>query len=209
MSLKRQIRDELTKDLTPCKPLFTQSSEIQLSPEDVDKSTYYAFTLSPSDTFLEDYYKDPFNNFHTFYRSFTRKMYTFKSFYCFLCLELSKSNRPHFHGYIMIHNPVLFYMVELPKLTHDFSISLKDIKEPNEWLEYCNKQTKFIESLLLAVKEGDTIERIFTNYDADNHDHIELPILYQHIESTDIFTTDVQTVEIVKKKRIYRKKKLY
>jgi len=100
--------------------------------------TMYAFTYSPADN-------------HQFwgecdrYQQFKAKMNTF--FMSILKVssiqfryEVSPHGRLHLHGYIKGYHKMDFFLFEIPKIEDYGTLVIKEITEPEKWVEYCTKQ---------------------------------------------------------------------
>lgn len=133
-----------------------------LSPEDVNTSSYYAFTLSPSSqpqqtnlgkmrlNCMSHWCKDEI------IRSLNRLRYCKYT----LFTEISKGGRLHYHGTIMIENIPWFYYHDIPLLKGIGTYEIDTVEDVKIWKQYCLKQRTFMESF---CKDNDMTYCINTN----------------------------------------------
>jgi len=116
--------------------------------EDLQTETQYAFTLNPelqpsrqttksNDLMIGDWVEHVSlildNLYHIKYH-----------------LQVELSSRFHFHGWIEIIDPILFYINDLPKLKEISTFAIKPCGPDNIWHTYVNKQRSIMEPYLLS-----------------------------------------------------------
>lgn len=115
--------------------------------EELETDVQYALTINPIDQprrlpninemLIEDWMFEQ----QTFLNSLVHIKYH---------LQLEISSRFHFHGWIEITDPILFYIYDLPKIKEVATIVIKKCGKDNVWHEYVNKQRKIVEPYLLS-----------------------------------------------------------
>lgn len=115
--------------------------------EDLEHDYRYCFTYNPC---------DKYQHFKTHDRTSSFMQDMDKLFYhnCYsleLYPELSKKGRYHYHGYITIHDKVLFYLFAVPVLIANGTMHIVKEEPPKpdskykSWQEYITKQSIFHE----------------------------------------------------------------
>lgn len=117
-----------------------------LKPEDIVLFNRYSFSFNPEDQPKpQRFYSITLNLFTSWaeqiYNMFVSLRYCEVETY----MEISKSSRLHFHGYIKINDIFNFYFYDLPKIKHYGTLEIDHIKDPLVWDLYIKKQKSFCE----------------------------------------------------------------
>lgn len=134
--------------------VFEKTKFKSLKLEDIDMGVVYAITLNPSDRRMENTLKDMVNDIQvqkTIQNNMLEEIKCFKRYIKHAKLELypelSRNGRLHFHGYIIIYNPVLFVfrdMKYIEKNIANYEIDTIDPKTADTYNIYVKKQLKLM-----------------------------------------------------------------
>lgn len=112
-----------------------------LSPEDVDVTQWYTFSVNPCDDFQ---YFDSENSIQR-YTNFHKKAITYllqsvaPAADYELFIEVSKGTRLHMHGIIKIKDVFVFYVDSLVRLRRYGTYEIDTIQDKSKWEEYQHK----------------------------------------------------------------------
>lgn len=125
--------------------MFRKAAYVVPPPEDIDTSIVYAFSYNPQDqpTF-DKFYNLKLNTLKDWSEQQEKTFKSLKYSDVNVITEISKQGRFHYHGYIMIHSIVKFYVSELKKLALHGTYCIKEITDKGEWEKYLIKQEKFM-----------------------------------------------------------------
>ena len=131
---------------------YHKPRNISIKPEDIILNKQYAFSLNPNEQIGIScqkyvYFKRYVNTYHDWVNQQEKFIKTIKGAEIDVVIEVSQLGRLHFHGYIKIINPFLFYIKEIPLLKHHGTFVIKEIKEPEVWKEYLKKQSKIFKKV--------------------------------------------------------------
>lgn len=103
--------------------------------EDTILGHMYAFTINPETQYFDDLERMP--KVINYIKRLLSNPYIEYELY----IELSPTGRIHGHGWIWLQDPFKFYLHEVHKLTQKATIVIKEIDNPQVWLDYCIKQS--------------------------------------------------------------------
>lgn len=117
-----------------------------IKPEDCVIDTLYSFSYNPEEQpDIQRFYNIRLNEFESWsqrvYEVFASLRYSHIRTY----MEISRSGRLHFHGYIKIKDIVQFYFYDLRKLKHYGTFEIDFINDPLKWDLYIKKQKEMME----------------------------------------------------------------
>lgn len=107
--------------------------------ETVDRGDILAISIAPEDKYQ---FYDKEDRVETF-KKYTRTHLTLMiKTTCYLRLrtEVSPHGRLHYHGYVIIRDPLRFYLYTIPALEGSYTICIKPLTDEKVWEDYCQKQ---------------------------------------------------------------------
>lgn len=121
----------------------------------VKSTERYAFTLSPANNDLNVIDEEYAKKLTVWYAKILQVLFDDIRFMDFeeLRLEVSKTGRPHIHGYVVIRNVVGSYTRDLSYLKAIGTYCIKELKEPlSDWYLYIVKQDSLIKPIFDKLK---------------------------------------------------------
>ncbi len=147
---------------------YTKPKHECIKPEDLVINTSYAFTLNmrdqlPMNTVQYHYFNKFIGTYHTYINGVYKSLNELKGSVLDTRLEVSQLGRIHLHGTIRVHSKFNFYVRDVRLLTNIGTLSIKELKEPEVWTEYCQKQahiflpvhTEYADSVYLYTNDPD------------------------------------------------------
>lgn len=118
-----------------------------IPPECVKTDELYTFSFNPEEQPLfEKFYKMKLNNLKDWSQQMYNILISLKYAEVECVLECSRQGRLHYHGWIMIKDPIEFYLKDLKKLKHYGTYEIDYIKDDEVWSTYVYKQMKHMKS---------------------------------------------------------------
>lgn len=134
-----------------------------MSPEQIKIKTKYAITINPSDDYQYWNKEDRVNLFKTYWQNSINKM----SAEIHMILEISKTGRLHWHGYITFHtkqNILDFYVDYMHDLMSRSMVLIKNIEDEEGWEAYLTKCKHLIDEKIgttdAAIKRLSNITKL-------------------------------------------------
>lgn len=113
--------------------------------EEIEIGKTYSFSYNDQEQPLfEKFYKMKLNNLRDWSNSQKERL-TLKYADVDMYLELSPKGRFHWHGKILIRDPVKFIIHDLAKLRHYGTYEIDTITDTDKWDNYITKQQKYME----------------------------------------------------------------
>lgn len=107
------------------------------SPEDLTVNTLYTFNYNPQTQPLSPQFK---LDLITFHNGIDQVFKNLKYSKVKMNLELSSGSRWHYHGSIIIHDIMKFYIYDLQYIKENAAIEIDTIECLKSWETYCTKQ---------------------------------------------------------------------
>lgn len=116
-----------------------------IAPEDVKTDELLSFSYNPEEQPLfEKFYSMKLNNLKDWSRRQKDILTSLRYAEVEVVLECSRQGRLHYHGYIMIKDPIEFYLKDLKKLKHYGTYEIDTIQDYEKWSSYIYKQLKYM-----------------------------------------------------------------
>jgi len=117
-----------------------------IPPEEVIIDQYLSFSFNPADQpdFVK-FYNIGLNDLYKWSRQISDILSSLKYAKIDVLMECSKMGRLHYHGVILISDPIRFCINDIKKLKLYGTFEIDKIKDLTVWLKYCTKQRSLME----------------------------------------------------------------
>lgn len=122
------------------KPFLFKPKHYNVNIEDIEYNHWYAITLNPE----KQYYNMGYLRYSNIMKDLEKilNQYIGEIEY-YLYMEVSKTGRLHFHGYIKYKRDIdLVYITLIPLLIEKYTLKIDFINYAQKWAEYISKQTE-------------------------------------------------------------------
>lgn len=114
-----------------------------IPPEEVNTTELYSFSFNPEEQPLfERFYSCKLNNLKDWSQQQYNILTSLKYAEVECVLECSRQGRLHWHGWIIIREPIDFYLKDIKKLKHYGTYEIDHIEDSEKWSNYVYKQMK-------------------------------------------------------------------
>lgn len=111
------------------------------APEEMKVGIPYTFSYNPKTQPLNPQFK---LDLITFHNGIDQVFKNLKYSKVKMNLELSAGSRWHYHGTIIIHDIMKFFIYDMHYLKEDSALEIDTIEDADKWSTYCNKQRELM-----------------------------------------------------------------